>query len=175
MNIDEIDWRIEPLHDVVLGLDAGLEAIRKHSEREGYFDSTWELEFAEPLFGVGFVAAQTYALGTWTDLNLIRTGAGRLPLDKWQCYASDPITMAGGATRVEIIHAAANYFKHHDEWSSWPENGTTRLLNKVGITKDTEFPCVEAVTLLCGNTWKLIVLHQILREWRAHVMGALRL
>jgi hypothetical protein len=174
MNIDEIDWRIEPLHDVIVGLDAGLEAIRKRSEEEEYFDAGWALDFAEPLFGVGFVVAQTYALGTWTDLNRIRASAGKLPLDKRHCYASDPITVVGGATRIETIHAVANYFKHHDEWSQWPKNETTRLLDKIGITQDTELPCVEAVNLLCGNTWKLIVIHQILIEWRAHVMGVLR-
>jgi hypothetical protein len=48
------------------------------------------------------------------------------------------------------------------------------MLNKVGITEDMNFPCVEVVHLLCGNTWKLIVMHQILREWRAYVMSSLR-
>jgi hypothetical protein len=25
-------------------------------------------------------------------------------------------------TRIQLVHAVANYFKHHDEWPQWPTN-----------------------------------------------------
>jgi len=30
MNIHAVDWRIESLHDVIVGIDAGLAAIHEH-------------------------------------------------------------------------------------------------------------------------------------------------
>jgi hypothetical protein len=172
MNIHEIDWRVEPLHDVIVGIEAGLATIRQRVEQEDD-DGITVLDHAEPLLGLGFVAAQAYVLGTWTDLNRIRDSSARAPVSKTACYATDSITVQDGITRIHVINAAANYFKHHDEWLEWPSNETARILACVGITKDTEFPCVQAAHLLCGPAWRLIVLHQVVKEWREHVIRAL--
>jgi hypothetical protein len=64
MNLRKIGWRIEPLHDVIVGIDPGLAAIRERLETVEWFDRIHAREHAEPLFGLGFVAAQTYALRT---------------------------------------------------------------------------------------------------------------
>jgi hypothetical protein len=176
MNIHDFDWRIEPLHDVIVGIEGGLKSIRERLDDEEGVDGLSALERAEPLLGLGFVAFQIYAVGTWTDLNSIRKSRGKRPVSKWDCYKCDPIKVKGDTTRIELINASANYFKHHDEWLRWPtENDLgvpdTEILGRVGITQKTEFPCVEAVNLLCGSSWKLIVLHQIVKEWRAHVIN----
>ena len=122
MNIHEIDWRVEPLHDVIVGIEAGLTAIRQRLEEQDG-DGVIALEHAEPLLGLGFVAAQTYVLGTWTDLNRIRVC--KAPVSKTDCYATDSITVQADITRVHVINTTANYFKHHDEWSEWPRNDST--------------------------------------------------
>jgi len=173
MNIHEIDWRVESLHDVIVGIEAGLAAIGQRLEEEDG-DGITALEHAEPLLGLGFVAAQGYVLGTWTDLNRIRDSSAKAPVSKTDCYATDSITVQAGITRVHVINATANYFKHHDEWTEWPRNETARILAAVGITKDTEFLCIHATELLCGPAWRLIVLHQIVKEWREHVIRTLR-
>ena len=173
MNIHQIDWRVEPLHDVIVGIEAGLATIRQRLEEEDG-DGITALEHAEPLLGLGFVAAQAYVLGTWTDLNRIRNSSARAPVSKTDCYATDSITVQAGITRVHVINATANYFKHHDEWTEWPRNETARILAAVGITKDTELPCIHATELLCGPAWRLIVLHQIVKEWREHVIRTLQ-
>jgi hypothetical protein len=172
MNVHAVDWRIEPLHDVIVGIEAGLSIVRERLEEEGD-DGITALEHAEMLLGLGFVAAQTYVLGSWTDLNRIRKSSARPFVTKSDCYASDTIRVQVGVTRIHAINATANYFKHHDEWRVWPQNETARILAAIGITKDTEFPCVCATELLCGPTWRLIVLHQIVREWREHVIHTL--
>ena len=78
-------------------------------------------------------------------------------------------------TRIQLINAAANYFKHHGEWAGWPTGGQgaadRRILRSVGITEKTGCPCVAAVEKLCGTSWKLVVLHQILKEWRGHLFS----
>jgi len=128
MNIYEFDWRIDPLYAVIVGIDASLTAIRRLIDDGAGFDGLTAREYAEPLLGLGFVAAQVYAHGTWTDLNRIRSSSGTPKLSKSDCYKCDPIKLKGKATRIEVINAIANYFKHHDEWSGWPTNETTKTL-----------------------------------------------
>jgi hypothetical protein len=176
MDVSELDWRIEPLHDVIVGVDAGLAAICERLANEDGFDGLFAREHAEPLFGLGFVAAQTYAVGAVSDLNSVRMSRGKPKKEKLECFECDSILVKECVTRIQLINAAANYFKHHDEWTRWPmgnDQGAhdTRTLISVGITEQTEFPCIDVVSLLCGTGWKLIVLHQIVREWRAHLFS----
>jgi hypothetical protein len=177
MNLREVDWRIAPLHHVMVGFEAGLDAIRELSDVAEWFDASHASEHAEPLFGLGFVAAQIYALGTVSDLNSVRVSRGKSKKEKLDCYACDTVRLKGGVTRIQLINAAANYFKHHDEWKTrWPTKGhgaqDVKTLGDVGITEKTEFPCIHAVELL-GTSYKLIVLHQILKEWREHLFSTL--
>jgi len=178
MNLREVDWRIEPLYDVIVGIDAGLAAIQERLDTVEWFDDA--TYHAETLFGLGFVAAQSYALGTVSDLNTLRMGRHKPKKNKLECYACDSIKVKGAVTRVELINACANYFKHHDEWERgrWPTSGRgahdTKTLRSVDIIEKTPCtPCIDAVDLLCGTTWKLIVLHQIVQEWRAHLFSKL--
>ncbi len=117
MHIGEIDTRIGPLHDVIVGIDAGLAAIQQRLDSDDGFDGISAREHAEPLFGLGFVAAQSYALGTVSDLNSVRESRSKPKKDKLDCYACDTIALNGGVTRIQLINASANYFKHHDEWA----------------------------------------------------------
>ena len=141
---------------------------------EGGGDGTTAREHAEVLLGLGFVAAQAYVLGAWTDVNRIRQSSARAPVTKSDCYASDTITVQAGITRIHVINATANYFKHHDEWRTWPQNETARILATIDITQKTEFPCIDATELLCGTGWRLIVLHRIVKEWREHLIHSLQ-
>ena len=174
MNFNEMDFRIDPLHDVIVGIEAGLTAVEQRLAAEEVFDGITANEHAESLIGLGFVAAQTYAIGTWCDLNRIRKQSGKPDVSKMDCYATDTILVSGKVTRIEIVNAVANYFKHHDEWLRWPMSETTRILASVGITDKSEFPCVQAVHLFSGTTCELIVLHQIVKEWRVHVFSILK-
>src|ERR1044072_7745278 len=100
MNIHAVDWRIEPLHDVIVGIEAGLNAVREQLEDKG--DGITAREHAEMLLGLGFVAAQAYVLGAWTDLNRIRKSSSRAAITKSYCYASDTITVHAGITRINV-------------------------------------------------------------------------
>jgi len=174
----EFDTRIDPLHDVIVGINAGLASIQERLDTVEWFDGIFAREHAEPLFGLGFVAAQTYALGTVSDLNSIMMSRLKPKLEKLHCYAHDTVVLKGGVTRIQLINASANYFKHHDEWARWPtgsERGAndTKILGSVGITEKTEFPCINVVDILCGTNWELILLLRILKEWRAHLFSTL--
>ncbi|MDH5667404.1 MAG: hypothetical protein OEY86_05265 [Nitrospira sp.] len=179
MHSREFDWRIEPLRDILSGLAAGLAAIQERIDSEDGFDGISAREHVEPLFGLALVAAQTYALGTVSDLNAVRISRRVLEVKKLECYGCDTIRLKGGVTRIELINASANYFKHHDEWTRWPTGNDlgahdAKTLNRVGITETTESSCIAAVDLLCGTSWELIAFPQILQEWRAHLFSTLQ-
>ncbi len=96
MNIDEVDWRIGPLAHVIVGIDAGLAAIEAQIGDLEWYDGLHACEDAEPLLGLGFVAFQTYALGTIADLIRIRAGRGKPKITKKRdfkhhCYSCDLI------------------------------------------------------------------------------------
>ena len=176
-SIREIDYRIDLLHDVIVGIDTGLAAIQVRLDTQEWFDGLSAREHAEPLFGLVFVAAQTYAIGTVSDLNSVRISRLKSKKEKLYCYACDTVALKGSVTRIQLINASANYFKHHDEWTRWPTRGKgaydTKILDSVGINEKTEFPCIDAFELLCGTSWELIALPKILKEWRAHLFGTL--
>jgi hypothetical protein len=178
MNIHEVDWRIRPLKHVVGGINAALAGIEAQIGDPEWYDGLHACDDAEPLLGLGFVAFQTYALGTVQDLNRILTRHWKREKDKHKYYCCDPIVLKGGVTRMQLINAVANYFKHHDEWSRWPtlkDRGfnDAQVLARVGITEKTEHPCIEATNLLCCTSWNMIVVHQIVLEWRAHLINEL--
>jgi hypothetical protein len=179
LKLYEVDWRIDPLKHVVVGIDAGLAAIEAQIGDPEWYDGVHACDDAEPLLGLGFVAFQTYAVGAVADLNRIRASRRKPKKNKLDCYSCDPVTLRGGVTRIQLVHAVANYFKHHDEWPRWPTNKgdsgfpDAEILARVGITQETTHPCIAATNLLCGTGWKMIVLHQIVREWRAHLISKL--
>jgi len=59
MHFREMDRRIGPLHDVIVGIDAGVAAIHERLDAEEGFDGIRAREHVETLFGLGFVAAQS--------------------------------------------------------------------------------------------------------------------
>jgi hypothetical protein len=175
---EDIDWRIGPLRDACAGLEAGLKRIGERVHEEPWFDGLWACEYSEPLVGVAFVAAQSYLVGTVSDVNSVRTRSARgLPeqprrLDKNECYACDLASITTGVTRVQLINAAANYYKHcEDEDGLRPD--TKRTLSSVGIDEHTEFPCIEIARLLLGSELSLDGIPAILGDWRTHVLTQL--
>jgi hypothetical protein len=64
--------------NVIVGIEAGLTIVRERLEDGD--DGITAREHAEMLLGLGFVAAQAYVLGTWTDLNDIRESSARAPI-----------------------------------------------------------------------------------------------
>ena len=116
---------------------------------------------------------QTYILGTVQDINAIRKYLGKLPIDKIKCYAEGIKPLPDGTSRIILINCIANYYKHHDEWDTWPTNSTTKILSAVGITNKTEFPCYKAAITLWDEREceKLGNLLSIISEWRKYILS----
>ena len=82
---------------------------------------------------------------------------------------------------MELCDAAANYFKHSDEWTfvkdesteemKWlQDKSSERTISKLyaaGIDEKEFYPCLKAATLLVGDNKKgLDALLNIIKNWR---------
>lgn len=132
------------------------------------------MEHAEVLAGLGCVALQVYTDGTATDLvKVFPRCPGREELDRREA----PIVAQTGISLVQAIGAAANHFKHKDDPEYWTgSRGRKRraVLDALGISESTDFPCAEVVRLMQGDTWKLLPLLEVARTWRESWFKKLR-
>jgi hypothetical protein len=173
-----LDFRYSWLATTLEGLANSFGEIHRLSEEHDWFDGLHQLEYAEPIVGVAFVATQAYLIGVVADVGRGRGKSGKelqhfVNEEKTGFYSDDPHPINSNQSRVLIINAAANYYKHHDEWGAWSTNKTARQLQEAGIQEDTEFPCLVAAEMLFGNTnfGRLSTLLVIASEWRSYVMN----
>ena len=174
MNWREIDFRYDWVFLTFSALKSGFYTIRQQASAESWFDGTWQVEHADAILGVAFVAAQAYLVGTVEDVNHIRQSRGQAEKSKIDYYKDDPHPLPNGISRILLINSIANYYKHHDEWDDpWTPNLTTTTLAAVGIVKSTEFPCYEAAKTLWGPTEveNLDKLAGIIKEWREYILA----
>jgi hypothetical protein len=174
MHIREMDFRKEWLGELFRALKTGIGAISLKLDEVEWFDGINAEEYSESILGIAFVAAQTYIAGTVSDLKEMVDRPNEII--KWRLLSLDKRVIKDNVNTLQLIDATANYFKHHDEWPDWQVTSRNRdtisTLNRCGITKDTEFPCYSAATLLwpeeeLGNFELLL---DILVSWRNNVI-----
>jgi hypothetical protein len=171
--MEEFDFRYEWVGEILLALETGFVRIHERVKAKPWFDGIWQLEYAESILGIAFVAAQAYILGVVEDANRIRERKGKNRIDKIDYYSDVPKPLSSGISQILLINSIANYYKHHDEWDKWPNNLTGRTLTQVGIVDITDFPCNTAATILWGDT-KIDSLKNILTlisEWREYILS----
>jgi hypothetical protein len=169
-DVRSFDWRYSWTREALEGLDASLQRLAV-SQRDG-LDM---LEHAETLVGLGYVALQAYLSSALSDLKVV-VGAG-CPGPRRLRSERSAVIPGTVLSFVQVIWAAANYFKHHDEWPSWAPDGkrkdTVEMLAKVGISERSEFPCSELLRLLRQGGWDLAPLADVVSEWREAWFAAL--
>lgn len=172
-SIYEIDFRHDWISLTLHALKSGFDGINKMSDEIPWFDGGWEMEHAESVLGIAYIAAQTYILGTVEDMNQIRNRAGKEKLSKISYYSDDHQPLPNGVSRILLINSLANYYKHHDEWEKWPDNPTTQTLSTIGVFEGSEFPCYHATTILWGedDLENLENLLSIISEWRKYILS----
>ena len=168
----EIDCRAEWMEDLFNSLNHGFSIIQNKLRQADYFDGTFAQEQAETVFGIAFVSAQTYITGTISDMLEI---GGDITLSKKEMLAYGS-PYVGELSKIELINAIANYYKHHEEWPNWNLEGqkkrTIIALNNCGITENTDYPCHTAAQLI----WPSEVLCElnemlfVLVAWRKNLL-----
>jgi hypothetical protein len=174
-----IDYRRGWLATILTGLAEGIADIDKTARENDWFDGSWQCEYAEPIVGLACTAAQAYLVGVVSDVGRFQKLSGAaleefVKKRKISFYRDDPSPLICGKSRLILINATANYYKHNDEWGSWsPQNPTVRSLADYGIDEHTEFPCLRAVELLFGanRAIELGDLLPIVTGWQEHIVA----
>lgn len=163
-HMNEMDHRSTPLRTLCTTASNAIEELATFS-KAGLFDGLTAMEYASYFQGAVLVACQAYAVGTVKDINIIRKSQGMEPIKKHILYKSNNINTLE-FSYVELINALANYFKHNEEWSSWPKNITTKTLGYFNIIESTEFPMNFGITKIIGESSNLRGLCEVLETWR---------
>jgi hypothetical protein len=103
-----IDLDLDLLVEIIKVVDRQIAVIEGQISHASDPDSDGHFDRVEAIVGLGFVACQQYINATYPQL-------GGTDKKKWEVIASAP-RHAGGRSFAEIANAAANYWKHHDEW-----------------------------------------------------------
>jgi hypothetical protein len=162
----EMDYRSMPLRVLCTSTENAIKELISFTKEPVFLDGITALEYAEYLYGAAFVACQAYAVGVVSDINDIRSSAGKEKVSKLSLYKQNP-AVNSGTSSIEFINALANYFKHNEEWSTWPENETTKALKYFGLTESTEFPLKSGAEILTGHDSELRLMCEILEDWRS--------
>ncbi len=164
MHVSEIDFRSTPLRTLCTATTNSIEELIEFSKNE-IIDGLTAMEYAEYFHGAALVACQAYAVGTVSDINIIRESNGKPALSKLALYKAEMIK-GQKCTFVELINSLANCFKHNEEWSSWPVNETTKTLRHFGLNETTEFPLYAGIREIIGESTDLCGLCEVLEGWR---------
>ncbi|WP_339775198.1 hypothetical protein [uncultured Methylophaga sp.] len=161
----EADYGLGPLSDVEHTVRAGLDKLIERNKKEPWFDGLWMNEYGEVLFGSLLVACQAYCVGCLADINKIRENLGLKALGKIEAYRSH-CSSRNNFSAIEFINAAANYFKHRDEWGAmWPNNLTSQTLAAYSVTSESEFP-LNKVQEIIENELGYTKLCDLVSGWR---------
>jgi hypothetical protein len=141
-------------------LDNKMDTVIQQASDLGQIDSTGLHDELEHLLGFGIVGFQTYI----TD---ITSFAG---LAKHEVFYYGPKTESG-KSKIEIINAVANYWKHRSEWAldggGKRKEAVDNLFNEVGYSTDVDYPVSGVLTeLLTPLETRLYNLMEIMIEWR---------
>ncbi|MGH7179592.1 MAG: hypothetical protein ACREJC_19610 [Tepidisphaeraceae bacterium] len=169
MHIREIDWRHSWISQTLDALDQGLASLRAD-----FSDGIDLLEHAETLVGLGYVAIQVYIRGASEDLASLFPSCPKVTVLR---SSESAVVNDANLTHIESIWAAANYFKHHEEWRDWERDArkdTLSALKKLGISAKTEFPCAKVLQRLQGDDWQLASLLDVAKSWRESWLLKLR-
>ena len=160
-----MDYNIDLLDHVLQVIDKQLEGIVLESteiedpDQFGYFDK------AEHITGLGFVSCQWYIAST----------LGLLRMKKAQALLIGPLHRSGLSV-VAIINHAANYWKHHGEWSINKETYNQRRIveafNRVGFSIGTDYPLSGILTeIVVPHEIRFAPLMKLLEIWRDELLN----
>ncbi|MBU0692626.1 hypothetical protein KKH18_12540 [bacterium] len=183
---DYLDYVMPSLGKAITAAKDRIESAKSSGPTE-YFDAVVDEECAlvEDLLGISFVSCQTkiYKVTSYLVKVHDRLGLSGKSLCKKQelpnrIMGLDERAVAGKPiTRIQLIHAAANYFKHHAEWKhfKWSKlTGhalkTVATLRCVGIRRNTGI--LRNVARVLGNSefHNTLLFSGIVDEWAADAL-----
>lgn len=155
-----IDFDLQLFVDVATVLDRHISVVSDRSIDADMADQMGLFDRAEHACGLGFVACQAYLASTYSDLGITKSVALTVgPDHRW------------GGKAVAIINAAANFWKHHDEWQLVPDHPgrrrTEQSFDSIGFPVNSEYPLSGVLTeLVVPRETRLLSLVPALEAWR---------
>lgn len=191
---NDLTWdTLRPVAQSIKRAVKRVDEVSGHKDEE-YSESVAEeaARFTEALVGVAFVICQTAISEVVSTVHLLHrncqhrekrslnTTNGKRP----GIMRLDSGGRIGGYTRIEVMDAAANFYKHGSDWpSEWEDiDETTRqgkqqkanadILMAAGATGSFASPLRRvAETLGSGVNYDVLVFAEMIDEWRACVRG----
>jgi hypothetical protein len=158
------DPHVSLLCELLEVLDSDLKRIEQAIRQSPDPDSFGEFERGEHLFGLAFVACQTYIAATCGRLG----GAKREALTVGE-------SVADGVTKAGLVNDADHFWKHHlepraDAAARGVSHRTRDALTAAGIPRDASYPLSNVLaTLLPGRASRLKGLANVMTTWRSEV------
>ena len=155
------DYRVESLNQIITGLNASIESLQKKMEDENWYDGSWFLEEAEPVYGLAFIALQNYITVSIKDFS-------NNTHDKVKYYKKEPNIDGFEKSSIELIIGLANYFKHKDDKTL--HNHTKLVLESFNLNYSNETfidetPIFKGLTIL-NDKWNLFNISKVVINWR---------
>lgn len=165
------DFDLEFLRDLFTLLDGRLDELQERIDKCFDPDQMGLFDDVEYIAGMGFVACQRYLASTFRQ-----TG-----LDKQSALAIGP-RHKGRESFARILNAAANDWKHVDEWDTQATiaRDVTRLDEKQeatirvieSVTQWSDYTCANLLYELTGPNSQFTALLPILESWREELDAA---
>lgn len=153
---------------------------------EDYAEHVTDSECAviEDLLGTAFVGCQIYITATVSGTkHFHELSSDEAALEKAAVLSvGSPVLPPTDYTRVQVIDAFANYFKHRDEWSydwsafSGRSARTVSIIQAAGAQQGSSGNLRTAAEALgLPKYWDLNILHRDIQEWCDNVWNIYRL
>lgn len=158
-NILQVDYHADSLKQIIIGLNNSINTLIKRNEDIPGYDGFWLLENSEPIFGMAFIAFQTYINSSINELlaSINNRNAYYKLGSKHGSY---------NKSNIELIIGLANYFKHKDEVKL--HTGTKNILDAFNLDPSESIensPIFEGLTIL-DKKWDLFKVYEIVINWR---------
>ncbi len=136
------DYDLDFVRDLFSLLDEWLDRLQERID-ECFDPDQWGLfDEAEYIAGMGFVACQRYLASTYGSNDLRKDVALELGPHH-----------SGGESYASILHAAANYWKHVDEWDASAK--ITRDVAQLNDRQQRTIRIIESVTSWSDYTCRI--------------------
>jgi hypothetical protein len=161
------DRGFDRLNDIADFLDDRLEKLCAYSVSSEEADAFGYFDEIEHFLGFGLTAFQTYLTDT-------ASCAGK---KKQQTWEFGPKT-SSGASKIQIINATANYWKHREEWifdNGSRQNAIDQLFEEVGYSTAVDYPISGVLTeLLSPEDVNFANMLSLVRNWRDELIAKTR-
>lgn len=155
-----MDFDLNLLEGIYRHLDKLMEELLEECEDCPDPDSFGIFDQMEYLMGFGLIALQTYITDT----------AAFLKMKKGKTFCCGPKTKSGHS-KIEILNAVANFWKHREEWifegGEKRRNAVDKLFGNVGYETNYDYPISGVLSeILSPEDVRFSMLIPVLIEWR---------